>query len=53
VPDYWVVDLTRDEIVVHRRPTGPRFAEITRHRDGVVVALHHPAVTVDVRDLLR
>ncbi|MGI8875652.1 MAG: Uma2 family endonuclease [Egibacteraceae bacterium] len=53
IPDYWVVDLTRDDIVVHRRPAGTTFAAITRHRDGVVRPLHHPGAAVDVRDLLR
>lgn len=51
--DYWVVDLTRDELVVHREPAGTTFASITRHRDGVVRALSHPGLAVDVRDLLR
>lgn len=47
IPDYWVVDLTRDEIVVHREPAGTTFAAITRHRDGTVRALLHPTVAVD------
>jgi Uma2 family endonuclease len=53
VPDYWVVDLARDEIVVHREPAGRSFGSVTRHRDGVVQALHHPGVRVDVPALLR
>jgi Uma2 family endonuclease len=53
VPDYWVVDLVRDEVVVHRRPAGGTFDTITHHRDGDVAALHHPRVAVDVADLLR
>jgi Uma2 family endonuclease len=53
IPDYWVVDLTRDEIVVYREPAGMTFASVSRHRDGVVQALHHPGVAVDVLDLLR
>jgi Uma2 family endonuclease len=53
VADYWVVDLARDKIVVHRDPAGDQFDAVTRHRDGVVRALHHPGVAVDVADLLR
>jgi len=53
IPDYWVVDLARGEIVVHREPAGKTWASITRHRDGLVTALHHPAVAVDVQALLR
>jgi Uma2 family endonuclease len=52
VPDYWVVDLVREEIVVHRGPADALFASVTRHRDGVVRALHHPQVAVDVSRLL-
>ena len=52
IPEYWVVDLVRDEIVVHREPAVKTWESITRHRDGVVRALRHPAVAVDVRALL-
>lgn len=53
VPDYWVVDLRREGIIVHRDPAGTTFDSIMRHRDGVVRALHHPRLAVDVRTLLR
>jgi Uma2 family endonuclease len=53
IGDYWVVDLVRDELVVHREPAGTMFAAVTRHRDGLVRALRHPGVAVDVGDLLR
>lgn len=53
IEDYWVVDLIRDELVVHREPAGTTFASITRHRDGPVTALHHPGVVIDPRHLLR
>lgn len=52
ISDYWVVDLVRNEIVVHREPRGRDFGSVTHHRDGVVTALHHPRVMVDVRALL-
>lgn len=29
VTDYWVVDLSRGRVVVHRRPEGDRYGEIT------------------------
>lgn len=52
VPDYWVVDLARRAIVVHRDPQGSAFASVIAHSDGVLTPLHHPGATVDVRDLL-
>jgi Uma2 family endonuclease len=59
VPDYWVVDLRHDRIVVHRDPehdggaARSRFASVTAHDHGTVRALHHPAFAVDVAALLR
>jgi Uma2 family endonuclease len=53
VTDYWVVDVAHDQVIVHRDPAGDVFASVTRHREDVVRALHHPQVEVDVRDLLR
>jgi Uma2 family endonuclease len=53
IPDYWVVDLTGDRFVVHRDPSGPRFASVTSVRDGILIPLHHPDVRVDVMALLR
>jgi Uma2 family endonuclease len=53
IPDYWVVDLDHDEIVIHRDPVGGAFRSVTHHRQGVVRPLHHGGVVVDVRDLLR
>ena len=53
IPEYWVVDLVRDEVVVHREPAVKTWKSITRHREGVVRALRHPAVAVDVKALLR
>lgn len=53
IPEYWVVDLVREEIVVHRDSAVKTWESITRHRRGLVRALRHPAVAVDVKVLLR
>lgn len=53
VPDYWVVDLTRDRIVVHRDPSGSRFTSITSHDRGILRPLHYPDLAVDIDALLR
>lgn len=34
VPDYWVVDVGRGEIVVHRDPAGTTFRSITCGSSG-------------------
>lgn len=53
VSDYWVVDVAREEVVVHREPAGTTFNDVTHHREGRVRARHHPSVEVDVSPLLR
>lgn len=53
VPDYWVVDLDTARIVVHREPDVRGYRSIEGHAAGVVTALRHPGLRVDVADLLR
>jgi Uma2 family endonuclease len=52
-PEYWVFDLRNRVVVVHRNPQPDGYASVVRHSDGIVEALHHPAVRVDVTDLLQ
>jgi Uma2 family endonuclease len=52
VPDYWVVDLVNRRVVVHRDPHEGGYADVTRHRDGRLRPLRHPAVDIDVLPLL-
>jgi Uma2 family endonuclease len=53
VPDYWVLDLVRRELVVHRDPGGDRYREIRTFgpADSVAV-LQFPDVIVRVADVL-
>jgi Uma2 family endonuclease len=51
VPDYWVVDVVKRRVIVHRDPQSDGYADVTRHRDGVLHPLRHPAVEVDVMPL--
>lgn len=53
VPDYWVVDLVREVVVVHRDPAPGTFRSVTTHADGPVQALNHPGLVLDARALLR
>ncbi|MFH0980879.1 MAG: Uma2 family endonuclease [Planctomycetota bacterium] len=38
VPEYWVADLVHKRIIVHRRPAGDRYQDITDHRPGAALA---------------
>jgi Uma2 family endonuclease len=48
VADYWVVDIANRRAVVHRDPRPHGYADVTRHRDGVLRPLRHPSVEIDV-----
>ncbi|HYU16175.1 MAG TPA: Uma2 family endonuclease [Candidatus Acidoferrum sp.] len=53
VPDYWVLDLAKRELVVHRDPGGDRYREIRTFGPGDSVALLQlPDVVVRVADVL-
>jgi Uma2 family endonuclease len=53
VPDYWVVDLARRELVVHRDPAGDRYREVRTFAAGASVeVLRFPDVVVRVDDVL-
>lgn len=41
IPDYWIVDVNRDEVVVHREP-----------RDGVYTSVERFAVDGSIRPLI-
>jgi Uma2 family endonuclease len=53
VPDYWVLDLVRRELIVHRDPGGDRYREIRTFGPADSVALvHFSDVVVRVADVL-
>jgi Uma2 family endonuclease len=53
VPDYWVVDLARRELVVHRDPAADRYREVRTFGAGASVeVLRFPDIVVRVDDVL-
>ncbi|MCA9678940.1 MAG: Uma2 family endonuclease [Kofleriaceae bacterium] len=53
IADYWVLDLSRDELVVHRGPEAGRYGEVVSHGAGAAVApLAFPDVVVRVAEIL-
>lgn len=48
IPEYWVVDLVHDQVVVHRQPTDQGYAEVARHRSGILRPTRHPQLAVDL-----
>ena len=58
IPEYWVVDLVNQQLIVHRQPKrlrskSARYEEVTIHEaDAVVKPLAKPRASVKVADLL-
>jgi Uma2 family endonuclease len=52
VPDYWIVDVVRNEVLVHRDPTEKGYASVERFVAGDVIAPLLDVPPVDVASLL-
>lgn len=52
VTEYWIVDLDRDELLVHRQPRGDVYESVERFAPGDVVTPLIDVPPVDVSELL-
>jgi Uma2 family endonuclease len=52
VPEYWVLDVKRREIVVHRGPAGSHYEQVHRARVGDTVTAINVALAVPVAELV-
>jgi len=52
VPEYWVLDVKRREIVVHLGPSGPGYEHVERVGVGDTLTASFVALTVAVADLV-
>jgi Uma2 family endonuclease len=52
VPEYWVLDVQRREIVVHREPTSERYERVERVGAGDTLTATSVALTVAVADVV-
>ena len=52
VREYWVLDLVRRMLVVHRQPDGTQYRQIHMHSEDESVALEGRSDSVRVADLL-
>lgn len=53
VAEYWIVDLDRDELLVHRQPRGGVYESVERFAPGDIVSPLIDVPPVDVSELLR
>ena len=52
VPEYWVLDLGRRALVVHRQPDSPQYRSIQTHSEDELVTLEGRTESVKVKDIL-
>ena len=52
VEEYWIVDVDRDEVLVHREPSGATYASVARFAPGDVIEPLLDVPPVDVAALL-
>jgi Uma2 family endonuclease len=52
IPEYWVLDVQKREIVVHREPSGSKYEDVRRVGVGDTVTAVAVALTVPVADLV-
>ena len=48
VPEYWVLDVQRREVVVHREPAGAAYRQVQRAGADETLTAAHVALTVAV-----
>lgn len=53
IPEFWLVDLVRDQILVHRNPTGNRYGDVSSARRGASLTPRSlPHVTILAEEIL-
>jgi len=52
VPEYWVVDLVRRMLVVHRQPDGAQYRRIQMHSEDELASMEGRSDSVLVKDIL-
>ena len=52
VTEYWVVDIERRVVHVHRRPVDGAYDEVVVHRAGPLVSATEPSFTLDPESVL-
>ena len=52
VSEYWIVDVDRDEVIVHREPSATRYASVTRFAPGDTITPLVDLPPIDIAALL-
>ena len=52
IPEYWVIDLVNQKLIVHTYPTDNRYSQIKQYTRGKVSPLAFPKVEIAIQQLL-
>ncbi|OKH19740.1 Uma2 family endonuclease [[Limnothrix rosea] IAM M-220] len=52
IPEYWILDLAQQQMVVMREPKGDRYLQIQTVSDGEIQPLAFPEITISLKKLL-
>jgi Uma2 family endonuclease len=52
IPEYWVIDLKNNQLIVHTQPQDNSYAQIVEHKAGTVSSLAFPKIAIALNRLL-
>lgn len=52
IPEYWVIDLKNNKLVVHTQPQASNYAQIVEYKAGTVTPLAFPQIAIALNRLL-
>ncbi|MEM8673548.1 MAG: Uma2 family endonuclease [Cyanobacteria bacterium P01_G01_bin.67] len=52
IPEYWVIDLKNNKLIVHTQPQSNCYAQISEYQTGTISLLAFPQITLSLNRLL-
>ena len=52
IPEYWVIDLVNQKVIVHTQPKDNVYSQITEYKTGTVSSQAFPNVLIPLNRLL-
>ena len=52
IPEYWVIDLKNNRLIVHTQPQASIYSEVAEYRSGIITSQAFPDIDIDLSMLL-
>ncbi len=52
IPEYWVIDLKNNQLIVHTQPQDNSYAQIVKYKVGIISPLAFPQIVISINHLL-